>query len=136
MIIEIKVPNLPESVTDATVAKWHKKPGDAVARDETLLELETEKVMLEVPATQAGVLDKILKPEGSVVTASETLGILKAEGVGAAAKPAEKQPAAAPTAAAATPTPTAAPQASTQASAYDDLGPAVRRMITEQGIDV
>lgn len=76
MSIEIKVPTLPESVADATVAKWHKKPGQSIARDETLLELETEKVMLEVPAPQDGQLEKIFKAEGETVTANEVLGLL------------------------------------------------------------
>lgn len=79
MSIEIKVPTLPESVADATVVTWHKQPGEAVTRDELLVEIETDKVVLEVPAPADGVLEAILAEEGAVVTASENLGIL-AEG--------------------------------------------------------
>ena len=79
MSVEIKVPTLPESVTDATVAKWYKKVGDAIARDENLVDLETDKVMLEVPAPQSGVIQKILVQEGQTVTADTLLAII-AEG--------------------------------------------------------
>ena len=65
MAIEIKVPALPESVADATVATWHKKPGDSVKRDENLVDLETDKVVLEVPAPADGVLTEIRKEQGS-----------------------------------------------------------------------
>lgn len=67
MTIEIKVPDLPESVADATIATWHKKPGDSVARDEVLVDIETDKVVLEVPAPEAGVLGDILQSEGATV---------------------------------------------------------------------
>ena len=63
MTIEILVPDLPESVADATVATWHKQPGDAVERDEVLVDIETDKVVLEVPAPEAGVLKRLLKPK-------------------------------------------------------------------------
>lgn len=78
MAIEIKVPVLPESVADATVVNWHKKVGDAVKRDEVLVDLETDKVVLEVPALDDGVLESILKPVGSVVKSNELLGSLVA----------------------------------------------------------
>lgn len=87
-MIDIKVPNLPESVADATVAKWHKKVGDAVARDEILVELETDKVILEVPAPVDGVLKEVAFKEGDTVTASQILGRV-AEG--AASSPAAKE---------------------------------------------
>ncbi len=74
MSIEVKVPNLPESVSDATVAKWHKKAGDAVARDENLVDLETDKVVLEVPAPADGVLESIAAEEGETVTQGQALG--------------------------------------------------------------
>lgn len=74
MSIEIKVPVLPESVADATIATWHKKIGDTVKRDENLLDLETDKVVLEVPATDDGVLEEICFKEGDVVTAGQLLG--------------------------------------------------------------
>ncbi len=65
--IDILVPDLPESVADASVATWHKKPGDSVQRDEVLVEIETDKVVLEVPALEAGILDAILEDEGATV---------------------------------------------------------------------
>lgn len=126
MSIEVKVPALPESVADATVALWHKQPGDEVKRDETLLELETDKVMLEVPAVQDGVLEKILKPVGSKVTAAEVLGMLSASKGGAtAAAKTEPAPAAA-----------AEKTAATKVSTSDDLSPAVRRLVGEQDVNV
>ncbi|WP_376690919.1 2-oxoglutarate dehydrogenase complex dihydrolipoyllysine-residue succinyltransferase [Wenzhouxiangella sp. EGI_FJ10409] len=77
MSVEVKVPNLPESVSDATVAKWHKKPGDAVERDENLVDLETDKVVLEVPAPADGVLEDISAEEGETVTEGQLLGKMK-----------------------------------------------------------
>ena len=76
MAIEIKVPGLPESVSDATIAAWHKQVGDAVAEGESLLDLETDKIMLEVPAPSAGVLTAITEAEGAVVVADQILGSL------------------------------------------------------------
>src|SRR3990167_756666 len=73
MLIEIKVPVLPESVADATIAAWHKKEGDSVSRDENLLDLETDKVVLEVPSIENGVLKEILFKAGDVVTAGQVL---------------------------------------------------------------
>lgn len=78
MTIEIKVPDLPESVADATIATWHKKPGDLVARDEVLVDIETDKVVLEVPAPQAGVLGDILQGEGATVLSRQLIAILTA----------------------------------------------------------
>lgn len=80
MSIEVKVPALPESVSDATVATWHKKAGDKVSRDENLVDLETDKVMLEVPAPDDGVLKEILKDAGDTVNADEVLAIIEAAG--------------------------------------------------------
>lgn len=77
MTIEILVPDLPESVADATVATWHKKPGDMVARDEVIVEIETDKVVLEVPAPDAGVLEAILEQEGATVLSKQLLARLK-----------------------------------------------------------
>ncbi|MBV52842.1 MAG: dihydrolipoyllysine-residue succinyltransferase [Coxiellaceae bacterium] len=77
MSIEIKVPALPESVADATVAKWYKKAGDPVSRDENLVDLETDKIMLEVPAPQSGVLKEILHTEGETVTADQVLALIE-----------------------------------------------------------
>jgi len=77
MTIEVKVPVLPESVADATVATWHKKPGDFVKRDENIVDIETDKVMLEVPALEDGILVEIKKPAGSTVTGEEVLGLIE-----------------------------------------------------------
>ncbi|MCC6208599.1 MAG: 2-oxoglutarate dehydrogenase complex dihydrolipoyllysine-residue succinyltransferase [Gammaproteobacteria bacterium] len=74
MKTEIKVPGFPESITDGTVAAWHKKPGARVKRDEALVDIETDKVMLEVPAPEDGVMGEILQPEGATVTAGQVLG--------------------------------------------------------------
>ncbi|NQD94022.1 dihydrolipoamide succinyltransferase, partial [Pseudomonas sp. CrR25] len=98
MAIEIKAPTFPESVADGTVATWHKKPGDAVKRDELIVDIETDKVVIEVLAEADGVLAQIIKNEGDTVLSNELLGTL-GEG-GAAAAPAAAAQAAAPAAAA------------------------------------
>src|SRR5690606_7807770 len=85
--IEVKVPQLPESVADATLVTWHKKAGDAVRREENLVDLETDKVVLEVPAPADGVLKEIVANDGAVVTSGQLLAILEP---GAAAAPAPK----------------------------------------------
>lgn len=96
MTIEIKVPQLPESVTDATLITWHKKPGDAVNRDENLVDLETDKVVLEVPAPASGTLSEIRMHDGATVSAGDVLAILEeGEGAAAAANEAPAQEAAA-----------------------------------------
>ena len=124
MTIEIKVPGLPESVADATIAVWHKKPGDAVARDENIVDLETDKVVLEIPAPRDGILQSIAQEEGATVTTDDVLGILE-EG----AAPAE----AAVPAAEAAPVASAA-EAAPAATASAAVTPAVRRMAAENGI--
>src|SRR5271156_1414273 len=83
MTIEVRVPQLPESVADATLVSWHKKPGDAVARDENLVDLETDKVVLEVPAPVAGVLKEIRLSDGTTVTSGQVLAVIE-EGSAAA----------------------------------------------------
>jgi 2-oxoglutarate dehydrogenase E2 component (dihydrolipoamide succinyltransferase) len=125
MAIEIKVPNLPESVSSATVATWHVKAGDAVKREQNLVDLETDKVMLEVPATADGVLTEIRIQPGATVQAGDVIGIL-IEGAAAAAQPA------APVAAAAAPV--KAEAATSAASAEDVQGPAVRKLLAELGL--
>lgn len=80
MSVEVKVPELPESVSEATVATWHKKPGEKVDRDENVVDLETDKVMLEVPAASEGVLKEILKQEGEIVGSGDVIAILGDEG--------------------------------------------------------
>ena len=82
MTIEILVPDLPESVADATVATWHKKVGDAVKRDEVLVEIETDKVVLEVPAQADGVLTEILEAEGATVVSKQLLAKLSSSQAG------------------------------------------------------
>ncbi|MFY2765091.1 dihydrolipoyllysine-residue succinyltransferase [Arenimonas sp. MALMAid1274] len=94
MSIEVKVPVLPESVSDATIATWHKKAGDSVRRDENLLDLETDKVVLEVPSPVDGVLKELKFKEGDTVTSQQVIAIIE-EGAVAAAEPAKAAPAAA-----------------------------------------
>jgi 2-oxoglutarate dehydrogenase E2 component (dihydrolipoamide succinyltransferase) len=93
MTIEVRVPQLPESVADATLVSWHKKPGDAVARDENLVDLETDKVVLEVPAPVAGVLREIKLSDGATVTSGQVLAVID-EGAKADAAAAKLSPAA------------------------------------------
>src|SRR5512139_205682 len=99
MSIEVKVPVLPESVSDATIATWHKKVGDAVKRDENLVDLETDKVVLEVPSTVDGVLKEIRHQEGDTVNSEQVIAIIEAGAGAVAAAPApakEEAKAAAP----------------------------------------
>src|SRR5258708_27090238 len=77
MTIEVRVPQLPESVADATIVSWHKKPGDTVARDENLVDLETDKVVLEVPASAAGTLTEIKLKDGTTVTSGQLLAVIQ-----------------------------------------------------------
>ncbi|BBT39467.1 2-oxoglutarate dehydrogenase complex dihydrolipoyllysine-residue succinyltransferase [Pseudomonas putida] len=124
MAIEIKAPTFPESVADGTVATWHKKPGDAVKRDELIVDIETDKVVLEVLATADGVLGDIVKGEGDTVLSDEVLGSI-VEGGAAAAAPAAAPAAAAPAAAAA------------DAGEEDPIAaPAARKLAEENGIDL
>lgn len=117
--MEIKVPVLPESVADATIATWHVKTGEAVSRDQVLVDIETDKVVLEVVAQADGVMGEILHAEGATVLAEQVIGQMNA-GATAAAAPAAAAPAAAPAA----------------ADAADDvLTPSVRRLIAEKGLD-
>jgi 2-oxoglutarate dehydrogenase E2 component (dihydrolipoamide succinyltransferase) len=117
MSIEIRVPNLPESVQSATVASWHKKAGERVNREENLVDLETDKVMLEVPATADGVLKEVRLVTGATVKAGDILAIMEA-GAGAAAPPKAE----------------AAPAAKAAAAAAPGQGPAVRKMLAEAGV--
>lgn len=134
MSLEIKVPVLPESVSDATIATWHKKPGDAVKRDENLVDLETDKVVLEVPAPADGVLKSISAEAGATVTSGELLGIIEEGATGAASdrkeekkdtgkdeKKADKSE--------------AAKGSDKPAKGVEELSPAGRRVATEENID-
>jgi 2-oxoglutarate dehydrogenase E2 component (dihydrolipoamide succinyltransferase) len=137
MTIEIKVPALGESVTEATVGQWFKKPGEAVKADEPLVELETDKVTVEVPAPAAGVLADIKVAQGTTVGIGSVLGSIS-EGAAAAAQPAAPQPAAAPPPPKA---PEAAPPKPAPAAAVASTGnggmppsPAARRVMEERGL--
>jgi 2-oxoglutarate dehydrogenase E2 component (dihydrolipoamide succinyltransferase) len=124
MLIEVKVPQLSESVSEATLVSWHKKEGDAVSRDENLIDIETDKVVLETPAPADGVLVKIVKQGGDTVTSGELIAQIDTE-----AKAATGAPAAAPAA--------AAPAASAPAAASGAAGaasPAARKILDEKGV--
>ncbi|RON11334.1 dihydrolipoamide succinyltransferase [Pseudomonas brassicacearum] len=123
MAIEIKAPTFPESVADGTVATWHKKPGDAVKRDELIVDIETDKVVLEVLATADGVLGAIVKNEGDTVLSDEVLGSIGEGGAVAAAPAAAAAPA----------------QAAASAAAGEDdpvAAPAARKLAEENGINI
>ena len=121
MSIEVKVPQLPESVTDATLVAWHKQPGEPVGRDENLVDLETDKVVLEVPAPAAGVIKELKVANGATVTSGQVLAILEE---GATATAAAAKPAAQPQAA-----------SESKAAAAAKLAPAAKRMVAENKLD-
>ncbi len=127
MAIEIKAPSFPESVADGTISKWHKQPGEAVKRDELLVDIETDKVVLEVLAEADGVLASIVKGEGEIVLSNELIATLDA-GATASAAPAAAAPAAAPA------------QAAAPAAAAGDedsvAAPAARKLAEENGINL
>ena len=138
MAIEITVPTLGESVADATVARWMKSTGDAVAADEPVVELETDKVTLEVPAPAAGTMGEIIAAEGANVEVGAVLAMLN-EGAVAASAPAQASPAPASPAKSEkpAPAPAAAPVAAPAVSAASDLplSPAVRRLVEENNLN-
>ena len=132
---EIRVPTLGELVTEATIGKWFKKPGDAVAVDEPLVELETDKVTIEVPAPAAGVLGDIAAKDGDTVAVGAVLGQIN-EGAGAPAKaPAATAAKTAPAVAPPAPKPAAPPVAAKPSAADAPLAPSVRRLSAESGVD-
>ncbi|HEV2042320.1 MAG TPA: 2-oxoglutarate dehydrogenase complex dihydrolipoyllysine-residue succinyltransferase [Casimicrobiaceae bacterium] len=141
MRIEVKVPVLPESIAEATLVSWHKQAGQSVKRDENLIDVETDKVVLELPAPDAGVLIEIRKPDGSTVTAQEVIAVIDTEGNAAEAAPAApvapaaKAPAGTTTQASASPSP-APPSAPAKAAATASATalPAARKMMAEQNI--
>jgi len=146
MTIEVRVPQLPESVADATLVAWHKKPGDPVQRDENLVDLETDKVVLEVPAPTAGVIKELKVDNGATVTSGQVLATLeegavvatKAPATSAEAAPAKAEPPAAK--ANAQPAAGAARATGEPARAKDDgssskLSPSVRRMVEENRLN-
>jgi len=135
MTTEIRVPQLPESVADATLVAWHKQPGEAVRRDENLADLETDKVVLEVPAPANGVVRELKVQSGATVTSGQLLAILEE---GAAAGAAAPKPAEGVSASAAKSAPAAAAVKGTAAEAAKDadkLSPAVRRLVEENQLD-
>ena len=119
MLIEVKVPQLSESVSEATLVTWHKKEGDAVSRDENLIDIETDKVVLETPAPADGVLVKLVKNGGDSVTSGEVIATIDTEAKAATAAPA----------AAAAPAPAAAPAAAVSAAS-----PSARKILDEKGM--
>src|SRR5262245_61931032 len=125
MSIEVRVPQLPESVTDATLVSWHKKAGDPVGRDENLVDLETDKVVLEVPAPSAGVIKEIKVENGATVTSGQVLAILEA-GEGVATAPPAQQ--------AADKAPAAEPRSNGGATG-GKLAPSAKRMVEEHKLD-
>ncbi|MCG8669599.1 MAG: 2-oxoglutarate dehydrogenase complex dihydrolipoyllysine-residue succinyltransferase, partial [Pseudomonadales bacterium] len=123
MATEIKAPQFPEAVADGTVATWHKQPGEAVSRDELLVDIETDKVVLEVVAPHDGVLKEVLKGEGDTVLSQELIAHL--EQGGAATAPAAKAPA----------EESAPAVEEAQEAVEDNWGPAVRKLIAEHNLD-
>lgn len=123
MATEVKVPMLPESITDATVSTWHKKAGDKVARDENIVDLETDKVMLEVPSPIDGIIKEIIKQTGSTVQAQEVIAVIEAA---SAEAPAKEAPKAAEVKA----------EPAQAAKQTPPLSPSVRRVVAEHDIDV
>ncbi|PRE78788.1 2-oxoglutarate dehydrogenase complex dihydrolipoyllysine-residue succinyltransferase [Burkholderia gladioli] len=135
-IVEVKVPQLSESVSEATMLQWKKKPGEAVAQDEILIELETDKVVLEVPAPAAGVLSQVLQNDSDTVVADQVIATIdteaKAGAVAAAAGEAEVRPAPAPVAVEAAP---AAQAAAASGSSNTTASPAAAKLLAEKGVD-
>ena len=133
MTVEIRVPQLPESVADATLVAWRKQPGEAVRRDENLADLETDKVVLEVPAPANGILKELRVQPGTTVKSGELLAIFE-EGAAATAatKPVADKPSATATAATSAKTAPAKPASAPESG---KLSPAVRRLVEEHGVD-
>jgi 2-oxoglutarate dehydrogenase E2 component (dihydrolipoamide succinyltransferase) len=129
MTIEVRVPQLPESVADATLVTWHKQVGDAVARDENLADLETDKVVLELPAPVAGVLKSLAKAAGSTVTSGELLAVIDEQAAAAAAAKGAPRPEPKKVAEAKKMEAAPAPQRKGEAAAK--LSPAARRLVEE-----
>jgi 2-oxoglutarate dehydrogenase E2 component (dihydrolipoamide succinyltransferase) len=137
MTIEVRVPQLPESVADATLVAWHKKPGDAVARDENLVDLETDKVVLEVPAPMAGILKEIKLTDGTTVTSGQLLAVIEE---GATALPGASAPAIMTTSSGAATTAKDAAEAKDAAkpdtsAGAGKLSPAAKRVVEENKVD-
>src|SRR6476659_2576905 len=132
MRIEVKVPQLPESVAEATLVNWHRKAGEAVKRDENLIDIETDKVVLELPAPGDGVLTEITRPDGSTVTSNDVIAVIETNGKGAA-KPAAAAAPATTAAAASAPAAGSTPAAKTGDGAT--ALPAARKMMADETVD-
>ena len=126
MLVEVKVPQLSESVAEATLLAWHKQEGEAVARDENLIDIETDKVVLELPAPESGVIARIVKGDGGTVVSGEVIATIDTEAKPGAARPAPAK---------AEPEPKSAPGRKTTGDAAKLL-PAARKMAAETGVDV
>jgi 2-oxoglutarate dehydrogenase E2 component (dihydrolipoamide succinyltransferase) len=124
MTTEVRVPQLPESIADAVIVAWHKQPGDAIRRDENLADLETDKVVLEVPAPMNGIVREISAAAGTTVTSGQLLAIIEEGAAGTAAQPA------APVVA-----PARAPDAAAAKADDSKLSPSVRRLVEENRLD-
>jgi 2-oxoglutarate dehydrogenase E2 component (dihydrolipoamide succinyltransferase) len=137
MRIEVKVPQLPESVAEATLVNWHKKQGDAVTRDENLIDIETDKVVLELPAPNNGVLAEIRQPDGATVTSNDVIAVIDTDGKASAAESPTASAAAAPTPTTASAPAKPASSASTPPPASEPVTalPAARKMMADQGVD-
>src|SRR4051794_10778005 len=138
MQLEVKVPQLPESVAEATLVAWHKKPGESVKRDENLIDIETDKVVLELPAPGDGVLKEVRKGDGATVAGQEVIAVIDTDGKASIGAAPTAQPAAAPGAA-------PAPEPSVESAPArmvpppgpaggDGALPAARKMMEERGM--
>jgi len=126
MLIEVKVPQLSESVAEATLLSWHKQEGEAVARDENLIDIETDKVVLELPAPETGVISRIMKGDGGTVVSGEVIATIDTEAKPGASKPAPAR---------AEPEPKSAPERNATGDPAKLL-PAARKLAAETGVDV
>ena len=137
-IIDVKVPQLSESVAEATLVSWHKKEGEAVSRDENLIDIETDKVVLELPAPDGGVIVKLIKGDGDTVVSGEVIAQIDTSATASAPAPAAAAAAPAPAAAAAAPAPAAAAApaapAAAPAAAAGTASPAARKILDEKGV--
>ena len=136
-IVEVKVPQLSESVAEATLMTWKKKPGDAVAMDEILIEVETDKVVLEVPAPAAGVMAELVEADGATVASEQVIARIDTDGVGAAAAPAAAAVAASAPAAAAAPASASASAPASSAASTSKAGvasPAAAKHMADNGM--
>jgi 2-oxoglutarate dehydrogenase E2 component (dihydrolipoamide succinyltransferase) len=140
MRVEVKVPQLPESVAEATLVNWHKKPGEPVKRDENLIDIETDKVVLELPAPNDGVLAEITRPDGATVTSNDVIAVIDTDAkAGATSGQPAASPPAATTSTATTASAAARPAASAstapETAANVTALPAARKMMSEQSVD-